>query len=160
MALQFEPNVDETYDVSGAGLRDAAAALDPEEAGSCRWDVSYEYDSVDRRGRAVGLRLRARITIRMPVWTDRESAPAADREEWDRFRAALLEHERGHERRARARLPETHRRLLETPAAELGRVYQDELTRLQRDSDAYDTATDHGRRPPPGTNITFPAAAP
>ncbi len=36
------------------------------------------------------------INFTLPSWVDRDSAPAALRKKWDRYYAALIEHEHGH----------------------------------------------------------------
>jgi predicted secreted Zn-dependent protease len=157
VALIIAPTVVEHFDVGGSTLQEMVDILSArEEAGECTWGIGFDYDSVDRSGRAVGLRVNVEITIRMPRWTGRDGASAAEKAEWDRFYRALMEHERGHESRTRSGCVSLHRRLARTLASDLPGARQEEADKIQRTSDAYDVATDHGRRPAPGTIITVP----
>jgi predicted secreted Zn-dependent protease len=155
MALIIPP-VTITHDTyGGATLRDVYGAM-PDEPGLCEWFPNFRYDAVNARGYPERLTVTVTISIRMPRWTDRDQARPAERTEWDRFYQALLEHERGHEARARAAAQAMHTRMAKSLAADLQTVMDEENDKIKLASAAYDTATDHGRQPPPGTTITFP----
>jgi predicted secreted Zn-dependent protease len=158
MTLVLGPTVNETYDVTASTLSDVVDILSGrDEAGHCHWEIKYTYDSAGRDGKPVGLVVEATIKIEMPVWVGRDSARAAERTEWDRFRRALRDHEDGHDTRARTGIQALHDKLEDTRTGRLSRVYAAEKARIQRESNAYDHATNHGRRPAPGTIITIPA---
>lgn len=157
MAASIAPTTVTHYDVAGATLAEVVAALSGrEEAGDCRWDLSFRYDSVNSRGLPVGLVVEGTMTIEMPRWTGYASAPAAHQSEWDRFYRVLRDHEDGHDTRARAAADTMQDLLRRTPASRLSAKFTDQLAKIQQVSDAYDLATNHGMRPPPGTIITIP----
>lgn len=157
MTLLLGATTRTTYDVQASTLSDVVDLIAGRpEAGRCSWAISYHYDSVRRDGKAQGLVVDATVTIELPVWVGRDAARAVERAEWDRFRAALSDHEDGHDTRARSGIQRLHDTLEDTPARRLSSVFQSERARIQRASDSYDSQTDHGRRPPPGTNVTIP----
>jgi predicted secreted Zn-dependent protease len=155
MALVIPPVALDHYDVSGATIENASNAL-PLEAGSCEFFPGFAYSDIDSRGNPEGLTLTVQISIHMPRWTGRDGARPAEQQEWDRFYRALLEHERGHESRIRTGAAVMHRRLRRTLAADLQTAMDEETDKIKATGNAYDAATDHGRRPPPGTIITVP----
>jgi predicted secreted Zn-dependent protease len=147
-----------SYDVTASTLADVVSIISGRsEAGECTWAIAYTYESVGRDGKPRGLSVDASINILMPNWVGRDSARAVERVEWDRFRAALRAHEDGHDSRARVGIQALHDKLEDTAARRLPTVYAAEKRRIQRESNAYDHATNHGQRPPPGTIITIPA---
>jgi predicted secreted Zn-dependent protease len=157
MTLLLGATARTTYNVTASTLADVVAVISARrEAGECSWAIAYNYDSVGRDGKPRGLVVEATITIEMPVWVGRDTARAVERVEWDRARRALSDHEDGHDTRARAGIQRLHDTLENTRASRLSAVYASEKARIQRESDAYDTATRNGRRPPPGTNVTIP----
>ncbi len=158
MSLAVSPTAVQYYDVSGATLSEAAdnAVLDGGESGRCDYEVWYEYNGVSSRGLPRNLVLHLELTILMPRWVDKDEATQPEIEEWDRFYAALLEHERGHASRLRAGARVVHARLARTRVADIEARFQSGKRTMHRDNIAYDDATDHGRRPPPGTVITIP----
>ncbi len=155
MALVIPPVNVEHDDYEGATLRDVYNTL-PIEAGLCEWIPGFSYDQITARGFPERLIVTVRISIRMPRWTGRDHARAAEQAEWDRFYGALRDHERGHESRARTGAQAMHTRMLRTLAANLQTVMDEENDRIKAASAAYDTATNHGRQPPPGTIISIP----
>jgi predicted secreted Zn-dependent protease len=158
MTLQLGPTVNTTYTVTASTLADVVRAISArDEAGRCHWATAYTYESVGRNGKPRGLVVDATVYIEMPVWDGRDSARAVERTEWDRFRRALLDHEDGHDTRARTGIQQLHDKLEDTRVSRLSTVFEAEKARIQRESNAYDHATDHGRRPLPGTVITIPA---
>jgi predicted secreted Zn-dependent protease len=157
MTLLMGATVRTTYNVTASTLADVVAVISARrEAGECTWAIGYTYDSVGRDGKPRGLVVEATITILMPVWVGRDTARAVERTEWDRSLRALSDHEDGHDTRARAAIQQLHDTLENTRASRLSSVYASEKARVQRVSDAYDTATRHGQRPPPGTTVTIP----
>lgn len=157
MTLVIAPTARTTYDVSAPDLSGAADIITAEpEAGRCDWQITYEWDGTNRNGTAAGLTVHLTITIRLPHWVEREQASHAERDEWDRFLAALRDHEEGHKQIARAGARALEERLRQTQASDLQTAFDEEQAKIQAQSDAYDRANDHGRKPPPGTTITIP----
>lgn len=148
-----------SYDVTTPNLAGVVTLISRRaEAGECTWAISYGYESVGRDGKPRGLTVDASVNIEMPNWVGRDSARAVERVEWDRFRVALRAHEDGHDSRARVGIQALHDKLEATAVGRLSVVFAAEKRRIQRESNAYDHATTHGQRPPPGTIITIPAA--
>ncbi len=159
MGLEILPEVVTTYDVDGATLGDAVAAMEArgQEAGHCAFAVSFEYAGVDRRSNMTGLSVRLELRIELPRWTGRDAASAAEQAEWDRFLQALRDHEAGHASRFRTGARTLYDALAGTPANTAQTRFNSGRHRMQAESDRYDQTTDHGRRPAPGTIITIPA---
>ena len=158
MALLIAPTDLHHYEVSGATLDDASSAMgeDEDEAGLCSYELSYGYGAVSRRGYPVRLRLSLLLTIDMPEWKERDAGTGPEQREWDRFYRVLLAHERGHSSRTRAETRRLFRRMRRTRVSDLDDVYQTGLETIDEVNEAYDDATDHGLRPPPGTTIRIP----
>ena len=157
MTLMIGSTARTTYTVTASRLSDVVDLIAGRpEAGKCHWDISYRYDSSGSDGKPVGLVVDATITIELPIWEGRDTARSVERTEWDRFRRALSDHEDGHDTRARTGIQELHDKLETTRTGRLSTVFASEKTRIQRESNAYDHTTDHGRRPLPGTVITIP----
>ena len=158
MSLNISPTQLVTYDVSGTTLEAASnnLGLPGGEDGRCEYNIWYEYDGVSARGLAQNLVVNVTIDITMPRWLDRDAATEAEQREWDRFYAALLAHEREHASRIRAGARRVHDRLARTRATDLEARFQAGKQTMQEESNAFDVAVDHGRRPPPGTIITIP----
>lgn len=149
-----------SYDVTTPNLAGVVTIISGRaEAGECTWAIGYGYESVGRDGKPRGLTVDASINIQMPNWVGRDAARGVERAEWDRFRAALRAHEDGHDSRARVGMQALHDKLADTKVGKLAAVFAAEKRRIQRESNAYDHATTHGQRPPPGTIITVPAPA-
>lgn len=158
MPFLIAPTTMTDSDVSGATLADVVAVLSGrDEAGHCTWDwPTWDFEAVSDDGHPRVLRMSMTVTIEMPRWVERGTASPAEQAEWDRFYRALLAHERGHERRAVTSARALYERLLRTRARDLETAFENGKARIQAESDAYDAATHHGMKPPPGTIITVP----
>ena len=82
----------------------------------------------------------------MPRWKDVGKRSKNVQKEWNRFYAALLAHEQGHEKLVRAHLSKLPRSLVGKDQTQGRSDYQDALQALQDASDAYDGQDDHGRK--------------
>jgi len=159
MALIIAPTDLQHFDASGATLDAVSIALgldEENEAGHCSYDLSFGYGSIDRRGYPVRLRLNLLLRIDMPRWVERDAGTGPEQREWDRFYAALLDHEQGHASRTRAETRRIFRTMRRTRVRDLEDVYQTGLEEIDEANEAYDSATNHGLRPPPGTVIRIP----
>ena len=161
MGVVRVPTVRSTYDIEARTLAEVARLVAGRtEAGRCGWKMTYGYDDTDREGKPRGLTVTLELEIELPRWVGRDTAPAAERAEWDRFLAALSRHEDGHVEIAARGAQRMHDRIAGARAARADAIYQDETQKTQDESDRYDTRTAHGQRPPPGTIITVPTPAP
>ena len=150
------------YDVRGLTDRAIAASLAREArrvTGSrfrgrhdwrIRWEYRYAADDV--AGCAITTSaVHLESTTVLPRWVDRVHADSDLITKWDRYIAALREHEEGHRDRAYRAAAEIQRALrrLRTSsctlmAAEANRVAQDLLRRHRRQQADYDRETNHG----------------
>jgi predicted secreted Zn-dependent protease len=154
MALRSNPTSWSYYQIAASSLADVVEILSPrDEWGHCSPEFNYEFAS-SRNGKPVGLRVTLDVSIELPRWVGYESAPAGERKEWTRVYGALKTHEQGHEKIARRGALVMHKKLLAAPTYKLERLFGRERERVQATSDAYDHATDHGRRQ--GTMVTIP----
>lgn len=115
-----------------------------------------EAASVDRDGIVHDVTVKSQITIRMPQWANRDEASESERAEWERFHAALLTHERGHERIMRDGLKAMYKALEKARATEFQAIIDRENLRIDRAGTAYDQRTDKGRKQ--GAILNAPAA--
>jgi predicted secreted Zn-dependent protease len=139
-----------TYDVSGATLADVADAISHlPEAGSCTWHPTFSY-TTGEDGKVDSFTVTCEYTYEMPVWTDKSSASPEAQAEWDRWYAALEEHEKGHYE-ATAWMFDCEADLIGMDPAEAEAQFGKFVYDAQQASDRYDADTDHGRNT--GTNM-------
>ena len=144
MSTRFPDTEWTTYDVAGDTLAEAAAQVsDLPEAATTEWFPHFSSTTVGGRLAHVDVEVRTRVT--MPHWTGYAAASSGDRQEWDRFCAALRAHEQRHLALVREHLHDVESRLIgQTPARAAARWTQ-VLDALDAASRAFDRATDHGR---------------
>ncbi len=145
MTTQFYDVTWEWSTVSGASLRDVAAALEGlAEAGHARWSPQFSYEGGDGDVAAsVAVTVGQEITL--PNWDGRATASDAEGAEWDRFLSELQAHEQGHLDLAVQYLGNLDERMVGQPISQLQEIFDGALNDLQAASDAYDASTDHGR---------------
>lgn len=97
-------------------------------------------------GRSPEPRLRISITVSMPIWTGYRRANDAEKAEWDRFYAALLEHEVGHYQRFADAAQGMYDAIVEAPPEDMARVAESEWTAIMSNQQSYDSSTNHGVR--------------
>ncbi len=106
-------------------------------------------------------RLDVTQVMTMPRWTEYSSQCQPVKQAWDRFYAALLNHERGHVTRDNQQFPGKHARFVGHAQSETQAVTDQVKAEVQAVQDSYDTATDHGRTQNPPTVLdTSPTCAP
>jgi predicted secreted Zn-dependent protease len=106
--VTVEESVIRHYDVAGgttAELSMAARRSGPVSPvsgsrvwGACTWKITWNYATGGGAGKC-GLEkfsIRLSAILDLPRWTNRDAASADLRAEWDRFAAALRQHEDGH----------------------------------------------------------------
>ena len=133
-----------SYDVSGATLADVAAAISHlPEAGTCEWHPTYSY-TTDEHGRVDSFTVTCPYTITMPNWVDKSSASWEAQAEWDRWYAALEQHERGHIDATAWMFDNLDESLLGLSPTEAEGQFGKFAYDAQRASDQYDDETNHG----------------
>lgn len=131
-------------------------------AGYARWKISWHARfETDQAGCRLGeVRVVTTTAITLPDWAEGHRARGEHREAWDRFLAALSEHEHGHAEVAEAGGERIERTLSGLPAAasceealEAGRREGDRLiAEVRLEQERFDRETAHGVR----TGAHFP----
>jgi len=153
MGTSYSGPQQSTYTVSGTLSEVVDAIQQREEAGKTTWQVSYTYQQGDD-GNISSVDFTCALFIEMPYWSTYSSATAEEQAEWDRFYAALDAHEQGHVQIAQYTMDTADAYFVGSPASDADRLFQELLTTLQSQSDAFDTDTNHGINA--GCTITVP----
>ena len=90
--------------------------------------------------------------VELPEWDGKAAATQNQRNEWDRFKAAITAHEDGHVAKDQAAFANAHVKIKAKPTRPAGEKEFDTIVaQADTDNDAFDAKTDHGRNA--GTNI-------
>jgi hypothetical protein len=137
-----------TYTVSGT-LRQAAEAVGGrEEAGS--ETATPDLVSAENDTRMVQAQVTVELAVVLPEWDGKAAATQDQRNEWDRFKAAITAHEAGHVQIDTTSFANAHSKILaKKTTAESNAEYDAIIGRAKAANDAYDGDA-HGR---PATNI-------
>ena len=81
----------------------------------------------------------------MPQWVEYGSASQPEKDEWDRFIAALEAHEQGHIDIVKQQLSGIDEQMAGQSPDAAKQIWQNALSDLQSASDNYDAQSDHGR---------------
>ena len=131
-----------TYTVTGS-LADASATIQQRtEAGKASWDSTYSYNQED--GTITAATITSVLRIEMPEWSGYSAASQRDKDEWDRFWAALDVHEQGHISLAQSFLDNADQALVGYPESEAQSRFDAFMAGVQTESDGYDADTGHG----------------
>jgi predicted secreted Zn-dependent protease len=134
---------DTTYTVNAASLADAAAVFaGRDEAGETTWKPIYNV--VTKDGVVVSATVKVPVTVLMPSWPGASKLSKAAQAEWKRASAALKKHEEHHVDLAKQQLKDLHKKLIGKTEEEAGAIFTEAVEELQKASDDYDTATNHG----------------
>jgi predicted secreted Zn-dependent protease len=145
MAVEFSDVEWVGYDVGGDTLADVVANISHlPEAGSAEWFPSFDYQA-DDSGNVTDATITMGWRITMPTWTGYDAATQSQKDEWDRFWAALETHERGHLELADQHFRALDQEIIGHPASEAQATFNRALSELQSASDSYDSGNDHGR---------------
>jgi predicted secreted Zn-dependent protease len=121
--------------------------------GMARWRLQWKFEHARAADCRIGtFRIAVTSRITMPRWPDRERAPQALQEMWERFYRALLAHENGHRDNGIRAANDLARRLRGMPAhrdcpslnAAIENIGQRIVGEYQLVDKAYDRSTDHG----------------
>lgn len=140
-----------TYDVLANGLRTASGMPYPALA---QWNITYDFRSQSASGRCAvsSLNTRLQLSMRLPRWTPPAGANGELVARWERFMAALRQHEEGHlehgrsaEREVRAALQAMSAGDCPTLEARMRERFQQIVDSYSARDREYDRQTDHGR---------------
>ncbi len=155
MSVDFSDTESAYSDVHGSTLAAVAAVISrQDEAGKAEWFPTYALTADDPP--AVTVTVKTKIT--MPRWPEYGSAAQAEKDEWDRFFAALQTHEQGHIDLVKQQLSGIDDQMTGNSPDAAKQIWGNALRDLQSASDSYDTQTDHGRNQ--GTIIDTSAGSP
>ena len=123
-------------------------------AGRTDWNLGYRYQTriLDGRCRVTAVTTRLAVVMHMPRWQDQGRAPAELRTRWQRYLAALREHEDGHRANGVAATAEVQTRVGALPPRpdcggfdEQARAVANAVVAeyVERDRE-YDRRTEHG----------------
>ena len=160
--VEVQPVEMEYFRVSGATLaqlRDTMRETAPKDAeglprwGMARWRLRWKFEHAHATDCRIGkFTITVTSRILMPRWVDREKAPQALQDTWERFYRALLLHENGHRDNGIRAANDLARRLRGMSAhpdcaslnAEIENVGQRIVGEYSLVDKAYDRSTDHG----------------
>jgi hypothetical protein len=154
-----DPPTMQTTILHGTKLADLAAAMS-DEAGS----VEFDFSVATQGEPSTSATLDVTQTMTLPQWAERDTASQAAQRSWDRFLAALRQHENGHLTIDKQMFTGAHRRFVGIPSAQVEQKSNTLRAQVQAKQDAFDTQTDHGRKGSPPTildttpDLTPPAA--
>ena len=148
--------VNTTYSVGGSLLDAANTMAARTEAGSVTSQFSDIAYTTTESGRVVTANITVTETVLLPVWTGYASASAAEKAEWDRFRAAIAAHEQQHVAIDRAAYTNIHAKLVGKLQTRADEIIDETETAATALNDAFDTQTDRGRNA--GTTINPPTS--
>lgn len=155
MSVDFSDTESAYSDVHGSSLAAVAAVISQQdEAGKAEWFPTYVLTADDPP--AVTVTVKTKIT--MPRWREYGSVSQAEKDEWDRFFAALQAHEQGHIDLVKQQLSGIDDQMTGNSPDAAKQTWGSALRDLQSASDNYDTQTDHGRNQ--GTIIDLSAGTP
>lgn len=123
-------------------------------AGRTDWNLGYRYQTRFRDGqcRVSTVTTRLAVVMHMPRWQDEGRAPRALRDRWQRYVAALREHENGHRDNGVAATAEVQARVSDLPPqpdcgsfdAQARTVANEIVARYVERDREYDRRTEHG----------------
>ena len=134
-----------SYTITGSTLQDAFDEMSQRiEAGETAWNPVYTVNRNDA-GNVTGVTINVEITVTMPSWPNASKLGKDAKAEWDRFYAALDKHEKEHVALVKAKFKGVAQSMLGKPESDAATLFQDAVDGLKTDSDAFDTATNHGQ---------------
>jgi predicted secreted Zn-dependent protease len=145
MATDFSSTDWSYYDVGGSTLRDAASAIAHlPEAGTAEWFPNFSYET-DQHGNVTSVTVTVGTRVTLPNWSGYSGACQAEKDEWDRFCAALVAHENGHLELVTTHLTGIDQKMTGGSTHHAQSAFDHALHDLHAASKAYDGQTDHGR---------------
>jgi len=144
MSIQFIDTEWTTKSVDGSTLVAVAQAISQmDEAAKTQWFPAYTADTADGALASVAVTVMTKVT--MPQWSGYANASQPEKDEWDRFCAALRAHEQGHLDLVTSQLSGIDERLVGCSTSDASAAWTNALGELTSASNDYDASTDHGR---------------
>jgi predicted secreted Zn-dependent protease len=157
MSVQFTNTEWTTASVGGSTLAVVAKAISQlDEAAKTEWFPVYNADTDGGTISSVAVTVKTKVT--MPQWTGYANASQPEKEEWNRFYAALLAHEQGHLDLVTSQLSGIDEKLVGRSTTDATAAWVNALGALTQASNDYDASNDHGQSQ--GTVIDTSVAAP
>ena len=145
MSVEFDEAEWDMYDLAADDLAAAAEAVaSMDEAARAEWAPRFEFTTLG--GLVVSAAVTVTTRVTMPHWSGFGKAHPIEQAEWTRFCTALREHEQGHLDLVVRHLSTIDRVLVGKSVAAAQRSWEQALRKLASASQAYDRATDHGRK--------------
>lgn len=114
-------------------------------------EVDYEFSAAARVTRAT---IKLDLDRVLPEWTNAATTKCACwKKEWDRFEAAIRAHEQEHVNIYTKFLTGLHLKFDKKTMAEADKILDDVFAATERAQADFDTRTDHGQIPAPGTKF-------
>ena len=105
-------------------------------------------------GKVVSARVVLNLELVLPEWTKASSTKCACwKKEWDRFHTAISAHEQEHVNRAVNAFSGLHVLVKGKPEDEAWKKFDEVADAYDKAQKDFDANTDHGKKPPPGTNF-------
>jgi heat shock protein HslJ len=138
------PPTRSSYTVSGT-LRQAAEAVAARpEAGATI--VTPVMDMADNGTRPTHVQVTVSQAVELPDWDGKAAATQNQRNEWDRFKAAITTHENGHVATDVTSFANAHVKVKAKPTVAEGDTEWNRIVgQATTDNDAFDAGNDHGR---------------
>jgi hypothetical protein len=134
----------DTYTVDATTLAEAAAVFAGRDEGG-HTDWAPIHNVVTRDGVVVSATVKVPVTVLMPKWPGASNLSKAARAEWNRAYAALKSHEQHHVTLVKQYLKDVHKKMIGKTEEEAGAIFTEAVKKLQKASDDYDSATNHGQ---------------
>jgi predicted secreted Zn-dependent protease len=148
-----------TWDLHASDLAGVVSAIEGmPEAGNTDWSHSAYTSHHGDSGAVESVDVTVEISVSLPHWVERDSAPHAEQLEFDRATAALHTHEQGHVDLVHTYLEHIDTHMVGGPESHAAQVWSETFHNLQAASDHYDAGNGHGVSE--GTTITVPVATP
>jgi predicted secreted Zn-dependent protease len=145
MGTDFSSTDWQYYDVGGSTLTDAASSIEHlPEAGTAEWFPQFSYEA-DEHGKVTSVSITVGTRVTLPDWSGYSGACQAEKDEWDRFRAALMAHENGHLELVTTHLSGLDQHMTGGSAQDAQSAFEHALNNLKSASQSYDSQTNHGR---------------
>jgi predicted secreted Zn-dependent protease len=144
MSIQFSDTEWMTKSVDGSTLAAVSQAISQiDEAAKTQWFPAYTANMHDDTLTNVAVTVRTKVT--MPQWSGYANASQPEKDEWDRFYAALRAHEQGHLDLVTSQLSGVDERLTGRSTSDASAAWSKALAKLNSASNDYDASNDHGR---------------
>lgn len=149
-----------SWSVKGSTIADVGQELSTHqsthgEAGHVeRGSTNISYGPPSAQNKVQQVTVEVPLTREMPVWPN--AAEVGKKcpcwlKEWNRFLAALTAHEQKHVDIYKKHLTDVHKKMLGKSETDADAAIDKALEAAEKEQSEFDTSTDHGKKPAPGT---------